>query len=54
MDAKKKLLTAGADYAVLSEVIGGFYMATLINQLNVVEFFRILSNICLISLPLII
>lgn len=42
--AKKKLLSAGADYAVLSEVIGGFYMATLINQPNVVEFFRILSN----------
>ena len=29
--AKKKLLSAGADYAVLSEVIGGFYMATLIS-----------------------
>lgn len=42
--AEKKLLRAGADYAVLSEVIGGFYMATLINQPNVVEFFSIISN----------
>lgn len=43
-NAEKKLLRAGADYVVLSEVIGGFYMATLIHQPNVVEFFNIISN----------
>lgn len=42
--AEKKLLRAGADHAVLSEVIGGFYMATLIYQPNVVEFFSVISN----------
>jgi len=42
--AEKKLLRAGADYVVLSEVIGGFYMATLIHQPNVVEFFSVISN----------
>ena len=41
---EKKLLRAGADYVVLSEVIGGFYMATLISQPHVVEFFNLLSN----------
>ncbi|WMX12499.1 MULTISPECIES: TrkA family potassium uptake protein [unclassified Aureispira] len=42
--AEKKLLRAGANHVVLTEVIGGFYMATLIHQPNVVEFFSIISN----------
>ena len=41
---EKKLMRAGANHVVMTEVIGGFYMATLINQPNVVEFFRIISN----------
>lgn len=41
---EKKLLRAGANHVVLTEVIGGFYMATLIHQPNVVEFFSIISN----------
>lgn len=42
--AEKKLLRAGANHVVLTEIIGGFYMATLIHQPNVVEFFSIISN----------
>ncbi|BDS11078.1 potassium channel family protein [Aureispira anguillae] len=42
--AEKKLMRAGANHVVLTEVIGGFYMATLIHQPNVVEFFSIISN----------
>ncbi|WBM73627.1 potassium channel family protein [Saprospira grandis] len=42
---ERKLLRAGADYAVLSEVIGGFYMATLIYQPRMVEFLNLLSNL---------
>lgn len=42
--AEKKLLRAGASHVVMTEVIGGFYMATLIHQPNVVEFFSIISN----------
>lgn len=42
--AEKKLLRAGANHVVLTEVIGGFYMATLIYKPNVVEFFNIVSN----------
>lgn len=41
---EQKLRRAGADYVVLSEVIGGFYMATLIFQPHLVEFFNLLSN----------
>ena len=41
---EKKLIRAGANHVVMTEVIGGFYMATLIHQPNVVEFFRIISN----------
>lgn len=48
--AEKKLLRAGADHVVLTEVIGGFYMATLINQPNVVEFFSIISNMGEVSI----
>ncbi|MCH2046223.1 MAG: NAD-binding protein, partial [Saprospiraceae bacterium] len=47
---EQKLLRAGADYVVLSEIIGGFYMATLVNQPNVVEFFNILSNMGEVSI----
>ncbi|MGH1339041.1 MAG: potassium channel family protein [Aureispira sp.] len=43
-NAEKKLLRAGANHVVLTEIIGGFYMATLIHQPNVVEFFSIISN----------
>lgn len=42
--AERKLLRAGANHVVMTEVIGGFYMATLIHQPNVVEFFSIISN----------
>lgn len=42
--AEKKLMRAGASHVVLTEVIGGFYMATLILQPNVIEFFQIVSN----------
>jgi len=42
--AEKKLLRAGANYVVMSEVIGGFYMATLIYQPRAVEFFQLLAN----------
>lgn len=42
--AEKKLMRAGANHVVMTEVIGGFYMATLIHQPNVVEFFSIISN----------
>ena len=42
--AEKKLLRAGANHVVMTEIIGGFYMATLIHQPNVVEFFSIISN----------
>lgn len=42
--ADQKLRHAGADYIVRSELIGGFYMATLVHQPHVVEFFTLLSN----------
>lgn len=42
--SERKLLRAGANHVVMTEVIGGFYMATLIHQPNVVEFFSIISN----------
>jgi voltage-gated potassium channel len=42
--AEQKLLRAGANNVVLSEAIGGFYMATLIHQPNAVEFLNIISN----------
>ena len=43
--AEKKLLSAGANHVVLSEVIGGFYMATLVNQPKAVEFFQLLATV---------
>lgn len=39
-----KLLRAGADHVVIPERIGGFYMATLINKPDLVEFFNLISN----------
>jgi voltage-gated potassium channel len=40
-----KLRKAGADHIVMPERIGGFYMATLVNKPDLVEFFTLLSNI---------
>jgi voltage-gated potassium channel len=42
--SRKKLKRAGADHVVRTEIIGGFYMATLVHQPNVVEFFSLISN----------
>lgn len=39
-----KLRRAGADHTVVPERIGGFYMANLVNQPDLVEFFNLLSN----------
>lgn len=46
MDAKAepKLKQAGANHIIRSERLGGFYMATLVNQPHIVEFFTLLSN----------
>lgn len=39
-----KLRRAGADHVVMPERIGGFYMATLVNKPDLVEFFTLISN----------
>jgi voltage-gated potassium channel len=39
-----KIRRAGADHTVIPERIGGFYMANLVNQPDLVEFFNLLSN----------
>lgn len=39
-----KIKRAGADHVVMPERIGGFYMATLINKPDLVEFFNLISN----------
>ena len=39
-----KIRRAGANYTVVPERIGGFYMATLLNKPDLVEFFSLLSN----------
>lgn len=39
-----KIRRAGADHVVIPEKIGGFYMATLVNKPDLVEFFNLLSN----------
>lgn len=39
-----KLRRAGANHVVMPELIGGFYMATLINKPDLVEFFNLISN----------
>ncbi len=41
---KAKIRRAGADHTVVPEQIGGFYMATLVNKPDLVEFFNLLSN----------
>lgn len=42
---EKKLLRAGANHVVMPEKIGGFYMASLVQKPESVEFFNILSNL---------
>jgi voltage-gated potassium channel len=44
-EAEKKLYRAGANHVVMSEVIGGVYMATLVFQPRAAEFFQLLSSI---------
>ena len=39
-----KIQRAGANHTVVPEQIGGFYMATLVNKPDLVEFFNLLSN----------
>lgn len=39
-----KLRRAGANHVVMPEQIGGFYMATLLNKPDLVEFFKLISN----------
>lgn len=39
-----KIRRAGADHTIVPERIGGFYMANLVNQPDLVEFFNLLSN----------
>lgn len=39
-----KIRRAGADHTVVPEQIGGFYMATLVNKPDLVEFFNLLSS----------
>lgn len=39
-----KIRRAGADHTVVPEQIGGFFMATLVNKPDLVEFFTTLSN----------
>lgn len=41
---EQKLRRAGANHVVMPERIGGFYMATLINKPDLVEFFTLISN----------
>lgn len=41
---RKKMLRAGANHVIMPEQIGGFYMATLINKPNAVEFFSFITN----------
>ncbi len=41
---EEKLRRAGANHTVVPELIGGFYMATLINKPDLVEFFSLISN----------
>ena len=42
--SQKKLLLAGANHVVMPEQIGGFYMATLVNQPGAVEFFSFITD----------
>ena len=40
-----KLRRAGADNVIMSEVIGGYYMATLVHQPQAIAFFNLLTNL---------
>lgn len=40
-----KLKRAGADHVIMSEVIGGYYMATLVHQPQAIAFFNLLTNL---------
>lgn len=40
-----KLRKAGADFVILPEKLGGFYMATLVKNPNLVEFFTLVSHL---------
>jgi voltage-gated potassium channel len=40
-----KLKRAGADFVILPEKLGGFYMATLVKNPNLVEFFTLVSHL---------
>lgn len=41
---RTKLIRAGAHHVIMPEQIGGYYMATLINKPNAVEFFSFITN----------
>lgn len=41
---ERKIRRAGANHTVVPERLGGFYMATLVNKPDLVEFFTLLSN----------
>jgi voltage-gated potassium channel len=40
-----KLKRAGADNVIMSEIIGGYYMATLVHQPQAIAFFNLLTNL---------
>lgn len=42
--SEAKLMRVGADQVVIPERLGGFYMASLVNKPNLVEFFTLISN----------
>lgn len=42
--SRQKMLKAGADYVIMPEQIGGFYMASLISKPGAVEFFSFITN----------
>lgn len=42
---EKKLYTAGVDHVVMPDVIGGFYMASMVSKPNVVEFLENINGI---------
>ncbi len=42
--SEQKLKRVGADQVVVPERLGGFYMASLVNKPNLVEFFTLISN----------
>ncbi len=42
---QSKLLRAGANHIIMSELIGGYYMATLVHQPEAIAFFNMLTNL---------